>query len=149
MINNEGFNNENLLDCLEENEDQINEDEFSTTTLAPSNCCCNETKDANFLKCEISHNTDMDVNLNCLGRLLRVNVKINNVCPNKKIAIGVLVLEGNKLAGFRAKEIYTGNWFCGECKCINGGEFCFVFEENNLCSSRHFKVRIIAHYTNL
>lgn len=134
---------------IDENEELNNEFEFVTTTPMPPQCCYDETKIVEFSKCEVSHNTDVDINFHCVGRLLKLNVNLNSVCPNKKIAIGVLVFEGNKLVGFKVKELYTGRCRYNECNSISAGEFCFVFSENDLCRCRSFKIRVIAHYTNL
>lgn len=110
-------------------------------------CCNNNEKDTTFGFCEICKTDELSVDLKCLGRVLRLNVTINKVCPNRHIAVGILIFEGNQLKAVKVKEINT----CGSTSCapVNAGQFCFVFKEEDLCRRRTFKVKAIAHYTDI
>ena len=110
-------------------------------------CCTNNEKETTFGFCEICKVDDLSVDLKCLGRVLRLNVTINNVCPNKNVVVGILIFEDNKLKAVKVKEVNT----CGltVCSPVNAGQFCFVFKEEDLCRRRTFRVKAIAHYTDI
>ena len=112
-----------------------------------SECCTNNEKDTTFGFCEVCKVDDLSVDLKCLGRVLRLNVTINNVCPNKNVVVGILIFEDNKLKAVKVKEVNT----CGltVCSPVNAGQFCFVFKEEDLCRRRTFRVKAIAHYTDI
>ncbi|WP_051623580.1 hypothetical protein [Clostridium hydrogeniformans] len=111
-------------------------------------CCYDVTKEINFPPCKMIKNEFLDVQPSCDGRLLIIKVNLKNICPNKKIAVGVLIYKDNRVYAFRAKKIDTGN--CSQCICknFNAGEFCFVFTEDNLCEYRKIKIKVIVHYIN-
>lgn len=79
--------------------------------------------------------------------MLKLNVTINNVCPNKTVVVGILIYEDSRLKGVKVKEINT----CGltTCSPVNAAQFCFVFKEEDLCRRRTFRVKAIAHYTDI
>jgi hypothetical protein len=101
--------------------------------------------------CSISDNKEMKAELDCQGRLLTIRVILKNVCPNKKIAIGVLLLEGTMVRGFKAKEIVTPPLLTGHpakhCENYVVCKFCFVLT-GPLCCSITLTPKVIAHYTN-
>lgn len=93
------------------------------------------------------------------GRLLHVNLTLKNVCPNRRIALGLLLRElGNngleETRGFRAMVVPAHNR--SSCIDIPLSTIRFVLPEElhltgaSLCSSacRHFLVRVIAHYVD-
>ena len=98
-----------------------------------------------------------DTYLESLGRILQVDVNIRNVCPNRRVAVGVVLTEiddqgeehqrGLKTLTVPAHQYPT----CRDVliKCIK-----FVLPEDldvsggsptALCNPRNFKVRVIAH----
>lgn len=98
-----------------------------------------------------------DTYLESLGRILQVDVNIRNVCPNRRVAVGIVLTEvddqgeehqrGLKTLTVPAHQYPT----CRDVlvKCIK-----FVLPEDldvsggsptALCNSRNFKVRVIAH----
>ena len=94
-------------------------------------------------------------NLLCSGRLLSVYVNLKNVCPNRKIAVGVIVYENvnNVLVprGFKVAEVTTPSLGSdlSMCKTTKVGTFDFVLPENTtLCSERNFRIKVIAHYSD-
>ena len=101
--------------------------------------------------CKISDNKDIEAELDCQGRLLTIKVTLKNVCPNKKIAVGVLLLEGNTVKGFKAKEIVTPSLLnsreCNHCDSVVVCKFCFVLP-GSLCCPITLTPKVIAHYTN-
>lgn len=112
-----------------------------------SECCTNNEKDTTFGFCDICKTDDLSVDLKCLGRILRLNVTINKVCPNRCVAVGILIFEGSQLKAVKVKEVNT----CGATTCapVSAGQFCFVFKEEDLCRRRTFRVKAIAHYTDI
>lgn len=108
-------------------------------------CCCNEIKDVCFSDCEVIKKECMEVCPKCNGRLLNLQVKLKNICPNRLIVVGVLIYENNKLYAFKVKKLHTGFFNCN-CKDFNAGEFCFIFKENDLCENRRFTAKVIHHY---
>ena len=62
----------------------------------PTNCCdclCVDTETADFAKCEDQKTKDLDVKVTPEGKLLFVNLRFPSVCPNKDIAVLVVVTE--------------------------------------------------------
>lgn len=110
-----------------------------------------------------------DVNLESLGRILKLDVTLNNVCPGKRVALALILTEddekgkecprGMKTLTIPAhnkngcrdvtvrcikfvlpKDINTSGCYCSI------GEQCPPTVQNSLCRKRHLKVRIIANY---
>ena len=99
-----------------------------------------------------------DVSLESLGRILQLNMTIQNVCPGKRVALAVILTEvdanGNEHS--RGMKTFTipahNNTGCRDIsiKCVK-----FVLPEdldvsgntqNRICNARNFKARVIAHY---
>jgi hypothetical protein len=121
-------------------------------TFVPADCCGDSSP--NLIRidpCTISENKDIQAELDCQGRLLTIRVTLKNVCPNKKIAIGVLILEGTKVKGFKAKEIVTPPLPTGHpakhCENVVVCKFCFVIP-GTLCCPITLTPKVIAHYTH-
>jgi hypothetical protein len=95
-----------------------------------------------------SDNLPSDNSCYCDGRLLFVHVNLKNICPNKIIVVGVLVYEDDKLYAFKVKKMFTG--YCCDCECkdLDAGRFCFILEENELCSQRKVRTEVVSHYVN-
>ncbi|WP_461205421.1 hypothetical protein [Clostridium sp. DL1XJH146] len=107
--------------------------------------CCEGTFCDEFDKCEITKSITKQVFLECQGRLLRLHLKLKNVCTGHYINLGVVILNKKReILGFRVKKIYIAGppHTCTDiCK-----EFCFAFEDKNICKERKFKVLVIAQY---
>ena len=98
-----------------------------------------------------------DTYMESLGRILQVNTTVKNVCPGKRVALGVILTEvdedGNEYhRGLKAITIPAHNHpSCRdvEVKCIK-----FVLPEDlnvsgetgAMCSERNFRVRLISHH---
>lgn len=114
--------------------------------------------------CEDSVEIDAgDVDLESLGRILKLDVTLNNVCPGKRVALAIILTEedckGNEYprgmktltvpahnkSGCRdvtircVKFVLPEDLSISPCKCKPG-------EQNSLCRKRNFKVRLIANY---
>jgi len=121
-------------------------------TIGSADCCGNSSPHSITLDpCIISDNKDIKTELDCQGRLLTIRVILKNVCPNKKIAIGVVLLEGTKVRGFKVKEIVTPPLLTGHlakhCENLVVCKFCFVLP-GNLCCPITITPKVIAHYTS-
>lgn len=116
-------------------------------------CCCEKQQSVTFNPCEdVKDITVQNVVLNCEGRFLKVRVNLDRVCPGRKVVIGVLVCENVSgtfmTRGFRVCEITIPGTADTCVDDVNVGDFCFVFPEEDLCSTRTFKVNVIAHYSS-
>lgn len=132
-----------------------NEVEIDCTEYINSGCC-DEADLVEFEVCEELKEITETSTL-CAGRLLSVSVKLTKVCPERKVAIGVIVyekLEDNSLEpkGFRATEITTPAITETDtcvCKDIEVKPFDFVLpEEDGICKERSFYTKVIAHYSD-
>lgn len=98
-----------------------------------------------------------DVNLESLGRILQLNVNLKNICPNRRIALAVILSEVDQYGrehqrGMKVMTIPAHH--ASSCrdvlvKCIK-----FVLPEDldtghcsdrGLCNRRNFKVRVLAN----
>lgn len=122
--------------------------------------CCEPIQEVPFAACD----TVVDLNLpdetgyydlKCNGRLLLLGVRLRNICPNRRIALGVIATEivnGVEYSrGFKAMTIPAQLPTSTPCTSIFVRPITFVFPENldgspGLCSQRIFNVRVIAHY---
>lgn len=98
-----------------------------------------------------------DVHLESLGRILQLDVTIKNVCPNKRVALAVIITEVDVhgMEHKRGLKIITvpahTKKNCSDVivRCIK-----FVLPEdldvsgspNSICDKRNFKARFIANY---
>lgn len=108
--------------------------------------------------CKDSLTVDLgDAYLESQGRILQLNVTVKNVCPNRRVALGIILTEVDRMGeehqrGMKAVTIPAHSYpSCRDVlvKCIK-----FVLPEDlnvsggncpGLCSARKFKVRVIAH----
>lgn len=186
---NDNINKDNFFE-------ELNDDLFDTSCdettnkqyILPDNCndfdncenhddCCDCVSKKIVLKqCEMIKECDtpIKVNPNCLGRFLKVNIKLENVCPGKKILVGVLLCEKTKvkvhdkwvckenIKAFKVRKITIPCSDKCNCTCIDHtvGDFCFILEEphyscndskkkKSLCDSRTVTVKVITQYTDL
>lgn len=115
--------------------------------------CIEKTEDVTFKHCEdVKEVTIHGVKLKHEGRLLKVKVELENVCPGRKVAVGVLLYKkeclGKELKGFKTCEIEIP---CSLTPCHNRikiGEFCFILAEQDLCSKNKLQLKVIAHYSS-
>lgn len=119
---------------------------------ADADCCGNSAPSTIIIDaCKISDNKDIQAELNCQGRLLTIRVILKCVCPNQKIAVGVILYEGNKVRGFEVKEIVTPPLPTGhlveKCEHVVICKFCFILP-GSLCCPLTLTPKVIAHYTN-
>jgi hypothetical protein len=129
------------------------DDDFPPCTSSAADCC--DTSDPSSITigpCTISDNKDVQATLNCQGRLLTIRVILKCVCPNKNIAVGVLLFDQNDIVkGFEVKEILTPPLptdHPGEnCEHVVVCKFCFVLP-SSICCPLTLKPKVIAHYTN-
>lgn len=152
-MNTDDFNENNSLDKHHIESCKINLGEFFINApccpdISPpsDNCCCNTKQDICFSPCDIVKKECIDVCPSCEGRLLILHVNLKNICPNKIIAVGVLIYENKKLYAFKVKKMPTGCFDGCKNKNFDAGEFCFVFPEDQLCQKRKFKVKVMSHY---
>lgn len=118
---------------------------------------CPTPKDLKFESCQDFIAVDMgDVYIDSTGRIAQIDVTIKNVCPNKRVALAVILTEvdskGNEYQrGMKAITIPAHNYpTCKDVviKCIR-----FVLPEDlnpngnkgSLCSERNLKVSFIAN----
>lgn len=118
------------------------------TTPAPESCSCcfADERPVDYSKCEVSKTENFNnVTLDCTGRLLDVNVRLTNVCPNKFVNVAVLVYECGKLLSLKVCRLFTGNG--SACiPSLNTGKFCFVFDDEPCPPARTFTIKIVANY---
>ena len=96
-----------------------------------------------------------EVTFESLGRIININTKLKNICPNKKVGLAILLYEvdekGNEQKrGMKTILIPAHNEKM--CKDIYLKNVKFVLPEevtnqaNNLCKERKFKVTIFMNY---
>lgn len=98
-----------------------------------------------------------DIELTSLGRILQLDATIKNVCPNKRVALAIIVNEVDDFdveykRGFKVLTIPAHNQ--NNCQDITIRCIKFVLPEelnvtntlNMMCTSRKFKVSLIANY---
>ncbi len=123
-------------------------------TFTPCDCCYSDVSPTTITQdaCEIWKKETVKANLTCQGRILTIKVVLKRVCPNKKIAIGVLLYKGPHIKGFKAKEIVTPPLppysKCKKCIDVVTCEFCFVIP-GSICHPLTLRPKIIAHYTDI
>lgn len=98
-----------------------------------------------------------NIYLDSLGRILELSAKIKNVCPNRRVALAVLLTEvdSNNIEHKRGMKTMVipahSHLTCRDIK-INCIRFVLPEEldvsgcESSICNNRKFKARFIAHY---
>lgn len=124
--------------------------------ICPDNC----TDPAEVSVCGCSDAVEIDAGDICmdgLGRIVQLDVTLRNVCPNKRVALAVLLNEVDSLGNEYKRGMKTmtvpahtrESYRDITVRCIN-----FVLPEDldvsnttgSMCNTRNFKVRSIAHY---
>ncbi len=96
-----------------------------------------------------------DVYLDSNGKILEVKLKLKSICPNKRVALAVLLTEKDALGNEqkRGMKIMTipAHQLEG-CKDINVEKIRFILPDDislaNNCEQRLFNVRAMAHYVD-
>lgn len=118
---------------------------------------CPEPVDVAVCGCQDSIVFDVgDVYLESMGRILQLDINLKNVCPNKRVALGVVLNETDPNGNEYPRGVKTitvpahGFPSCRDVlvRCIK-----FVLPEDldvsggsrGMCNMRNFKVRVIAH----
>ena len=91
--------------------------------------------------------------LTSLGRIVRVNAVLKNICPNREVAAAIFLTEMDNSGTEKTrgmKTVIVPPQAGTECmdialKCIN---FVVPERENDICRQRGFNVRVIANYTD-
>lgn len=132
---------------------------------------CNQDEGDNFIRfapCEICKQVTLNpINVANVSRLLKVNVFLKNVCPNKELTVGCIIMDkSNTVLAFKS-ETFTVTpggcpcdgdnnvvynkpaCNCPSSPCVNTNKsFSFILPKKDLCSSLDLKVKIIANYTH-
>ncbi len=108
--------------------------------------------------CQDSITVDLgDAYLESLGRIVQVDVTVKNVCPRKRVALGIILTEvDSKGVEYQRgmKTITIPAHYYPKCQDVKVKCIKFVVPEdlsvsggnsNSLCSARKFKVRVIAN----
>lgn len=89
-----------------------------------------------------------EIQLQSQGRILQLNVTLTNVCPNREVAMAVILTEKpeNVRRGMKVFSIPAHNG--SQCKDVLVKNITFVLPEDGLdiCRPRNFSAQIIAHY---
>ncbi|GAA0726747.1 hypothetical protein GCM10008905_23560 [Clostridium malenominatum] len=122
-----------------------------------------------FNACQICKTVELDPSLADVSRLLRVRIRLVNVCPGKEVTLGCIVTDtsGNPLVyksdtfiatRDRGRVIEDDSIIVDDMKDCNCGPsgvcidvtrvFTFLLPESNLCSPLDCNVRVIANYTS-
>lgn len=110
-------------------------------------------------RCQDSARVDLPPDqLDGLGRILQLNVTIQNICPHKRVAVAVLLNELDRKGhefprGMKTFLIPAQNW--PRCRDVTLRCIPFVLPEvldvsggspDSLCNQRNFNVRVLANY---
>lgn len=90
------------------------------------------------------------INIANLGQIINVSLTLRNVCPNRKIAIAITLVEIDQCCrehqrAFRVFEIQTPSTPCGNLR-VNNLRFAIPVE--NSCQKRRFRFLITANYSD-
>ncbi|WP_315121578.1 hypothetical protein [uncultured Clostridium sp.] len=121
-----------------------------------------------FNSCQLCGNVGLSPSLNNMSRLLRVNVRLVNVCYGKELTVGCIITDtcGRVLAyksetfiavregALRSVEsddlVYSGDSNCGcsgSCGDVNR-VFNIILPNSDVCSPLTVSARIMANYTS-
>lgn len=130
-------------------------------TCSPILIDVNDAKTHNicFEKCENNKNVMLDcIDISNVGRFLTVCATVQNVCPKKRIAVGIKLYEttnGNKIIkGYKAYSIMHDQKCCTDITLTN---IHFVLPEDcekhcdksDTCKKRTFDLETTSHYIDL
>lgn len=101
-------------------------------------------EDIQFNACEDIKCVEADVKIEGEGHLLRVPVYLNDVCPRRKIVVGVRVYLRGKLYATKTKKVFTsGRSYCRRIREFYVDEFCFLFTDTCI---EDIDIDVLAHY---
>lgn len=119
---------------------------------------CPEPADIAFESCQDSLTVDLgDTWLESQGRILQLDVTVKNVCPGKRVALGIILTETDTNGQEHSrgmKAITIPAHYAPTCRDVTVKCVRFVLPEDlnvsggcpgSLCSQRNLKVRVIAH----
>lgn len=90
------------------------------------------------------------INIANLGQIINVSLTLRNVCPNRKIAVAITLVEIDQCChehqrAFRVFEIQTPSTSCGNLR-VNDLRFAIPVE--NACQKRRFRFLVTANYSD-
>ena len=119
---------------------------------------CPEPADIAFESCQDSLAVDLgDTWLESQGRILQLDVTVKNVCPGKRVALGIILTETDTNGQEHSrgmKAITIPAHYAPTCRDVTVKCVRFVLPEDlnvsggcpgSLCNQRNLKVRVIAH----
>lgn len=119
---------------------------------------CPEPVDIAFIGCTDALEVDAgEIELETLGRLLQIDVTLRNVCPNKRVALAVVLTEvddeeneyrrGMKTMVIPAHTFESCRDITVRCiKFVLPEELDVNDDEGVMCNTRNFRARFIANY---
>lgn len=124
---------------------QINADDTTTTPIFYDNC-------------EQSKTFTLDSqHISGLGRFLNFSVTIKRVCPNKRVAVGLLLYETTGgcriMKGHKAYAVSHNEHCCADIRLNNvkfvmPEELADTNDNESVCPRRSFEMEFVAHYVN-
>ncbi|WP_297421955.1 hypothetical protein [Clostridium sp.] len=82
------------------------------------------------------------------SKLLTVKIKVNNVCPGKKVAIACIVYDdNNRIVAFKGFTTMAHGYECDSDSCGTiEKKIVFVLPEGEACNPDELRVRTIGNY---
>lgn len=149
-----GSERNGIMEYFDPAEEYTNPTPCEETVTEP----CPSPVDVRFEGCEDSLVFNAGkVALDSLGRILQLDVTLEDVCPGKRVALAVVVTEVDEQGhehprGFKTLVVPAHE--CEHCHDVEVRCIKFVLPEqldvsggcDCLCDARHFKVRFLANY---
>lgn len=126
--------------------------------------CCEPPEDVTFDECQTVIELDLPsptgyYDLKCNGRLLALGIRLRNICPDRRVAVGVIATEVvndvEYSRGFKAVTVpaQPASLTC-PCSGVIVKPITFVFPEDlddtpDICDERTFRIRVLAHYIDI
>lgn len=117
------------------------------------------TSNVNIDRCEINQSMELDAqNLSGIGRYLNLSATVKNVCPNKRIAIGMAlyettggcrVLKGHKSFVASHSERCCTDITLNNIHFVLPEEIAEVEDTSHLCHRRNFEMEFTSHYVDM
>lgn len=138
--------------CNEQN--SVNRIE-SGTVVYPENCP--ESSSMTLANCDESFIANVgDTYMESMGRIMTVETRVRNVCPNKRVALAVILteedLEGNEYPrGMKTVTIPEHHYSTCRDVTVRGIKFVLpedinMSEDGTFCGERSIRVKTIAHH---
>lgn len=80
---------------------------------------------------------------------MELTVNINNVCPNRRIAVATFLTEEDDIVGVRFKEVTSGGSTGGSCQNVTTTMLFVLPDENACATTRTLRASVIANYIDL